>query len=243
MLRTLGPVLLCALFCCEGLPGQSPPTGPPGGTASPDGAGPRSWRQHDVAAAAPAASPALRLVEAAIARTRKRVRYDGGYRPIPYPGGDVPDGIGVCTDLVIRSYRALGIDLQKAVHEDMSTSFVAYPRIWGLTRPDPNIDHRRVPNLRVFLRRQGAAMDPTRVPSRYRAGDLVTWRLRNGLPHIGIVTNRRSGDGRRPLVAHNIGRGPVVDDALLRFPITGHYRYLPPIPTPAPGEAAAAGGE
>lgn len=166
-----------------------------------------------------------RLVEAALARTLHRVRYDGRYRRIDYPGGDVPDGIGVCTDVVIRSYRALGVDLQKAVHEDMASGFSSYPRLWGLDRPDPNIDHRRVPNLREFFRRQGAALEVSRDPARYQPGDLVTWVLRGNLPHIGIVTDRRSADGRRPLIVHNIGAGPELEDMLLSFPITGHYRY------------------
>jgi hypothetical protein len=166
-----------------------------------------------------------RLVEAALQRTRHHVVYDGRYRRIPYPGGDVPDSIGVCTDVVIRSYRMVGIDLQKEVHEDMSAAFAAYPKTWGMERPDPNIDHRRVPNLRAFFRRRGAALPVTRNPDDYRPGDLVTWMLPGNLPHIGIVTDRRSTDGRRPLIVHNIGSGPKLEDLLFAFPITGHYRY------------------
>lgn len=174
------------------------------------------------------AERAAKLVAAAIERTKHFVLYDGSYRTIAYPGGDVPKNIGVCTDLVIRAYRkALGIDLQRRVHEDMKKYFGKYPRAWGLSRPDPNIDHRRVPNLETFLEHQGAALLVSRNGSAYRPGDLVTWRLNGSLPHIGVVTDRRSSDGKRPLIAHNIGAGPRVEDMLFDHPITGHYRWLP----------------
>ncbi|NIQ03330.1 MAG: DUF1287 domain-containing protein [Nitrospinaceae bacterium] len=137
------------------------------------------------------------LTQAALERTRHNVRYDGAYRKIAYPGGDVPDDTGVCTDVVIRSYRALGIDLQKEVHEEMKAHFSAYPDNWGLKQTDPNIDHRRVPNLQVFFKRKGASLKITDNPKDYRPGDLVTWRLDNHLPHIGIVVNRISPDGER----------------------------------------------
>ena len=165
------------------------------------------------------------LIRAAIARTTVRVTYDGAYRRIPYPGGDVPDHVGVCTDLVIRSYRKVGVDLQRQVHEDMRAAFSAYPRLWGLTRPDPNIDHRRVPNLQTYFRRRGAELPVSRNAGDYLQGDLVTWMLPGNLPHIGLVTNRRSPDGKRPLIVHNIGRGPELEDMLFDYPITGHYRY------------------
>lgn len=171
---------------------------------------------------------AQRLITAAIERTDHRVIYDGSYRVLAYPGGDVPDDIGVCTDLVIRAYRAgLGIDLQKEVHEDMLRAFADYPQIWGLNRPDRNIDHRRVPNLEMFFARHGRSIPASRDADDYRPGDLVTWRLPGNLPHIGVVTDRRSPDGKRPLIAHNIGRGPQLEDMLFGYPITGHYRYLP----------------
>jgi uncharacterized protein YijF (DUF1287 family) len=171
------------------------------------------------------AERAGRLVAAAIERTLQPEVYDGSYVRIPYPNGDVPEDRGVCTDLVVRSYRALGVDLQRLVHEDMRRDFAAYPQLWGLPGPDPNIDHRRVPNLRAFFARHGAELPVSQDPAAYRAGDLVTWRLTNGLPHIGIVTDRRSPDGRRPLIAHNIGNGSTLEDMLFEFPITGHYRY------------------
>jgi uncharacterized protein YijF (DUF1287 family) len=178
---------------------------------------------------APSESAAVqRLVAAALSRTRHSVTYDGAYRRIPYPGGDVPGRVGVCTDVVIRAYRAgLGVDLQKRVHEDMRRAFARYPRNWGLARPDTNIDHRRVPNLRVFLTRHGRKLPVTRNATDYRPGDLVTWMVNGKLPHIGIVTDRRAADGKRPLIVHNIGRGPKLEDMLFDYPITGHYRYFP----------------
>lgn len=165
------------------------------------------------------------LVEAAVERTSHSVVYDGSYRSLPYPGGDVPDGIGVCTDVVIRSYRAVGIDLQKEVHEDMNARFDLYPDNWGLSRPDANIDHRRVPNLQAFFRRKGRELPVTGDPADYRPGDLVTWTVPPKLPHIGIVVDSRSASGERPLIVHNIGRGPEVEDTLFKYPITGHYLY------------------
>jgi hypothetical protein len=167
------------------------------------------------------------LVAAAIERTNHAVRYDGAYRQIAYPMGDVPADIGVCTDVVIRAYRALGIDLQQLVHEDMKAHFSAYPGHWGLTRPDTNIDHRRVPNLQVFFTRHGESLPVTDEPGNYAPGDLVTWVVGGSQPHIGIVTDARSADGKRPLIVHNIGRGPRHEDMLFALPITGHYRYLP----------------
>jgi uncharacterized protein YijF (DUF1287 family) len=181
-----------------------------------------SWAQEQPEQAAE------RLVAAAIERTGHSVAYDGSYRSLAYPGGDVPDNIGVCTDVVIRAYRSgLGIDLQKAVHDDMVRDFAAYPNIWGLSRPDRNIDHRRVPNLEVFFGQHGRSLQISRNPDDYKPGDLVTWRIPGNLPHIGIVTDRRSADGRHPLIAHNIGRGPQLEDMLFGYPISGHFRYLP----------------
>ena len=165
------------------------------------------------------------LIGAALDRIKHDVRYDGSYRGISYPGGDVPDNIGVCTDLVIRSYRVVGIDLQKEVHEDMVLAFGEYPDLWGLRKPDPNIDHRRVRNLQTFFSRNGDELSVTHDPNDYRPGDLVTWMLPGNLPHIGIITDKLSSDRERPLIVHNIGRGPEVDDILFHYPITGHYRY------------------
>ena len=180
------------------------------------------------AVAGPASADAAfgrRLAEAAKARTAYDVTYDGAYRSIPYPMGDVPADRGVCTDVLIRAYRALGIDLQERVHEDMRAAFSAYPALWGLRRPDPNIDHRRVPNLRTFFTRNGLALPVSQDPADYRPGDVVSWDLAPGLPHIGLVIADRSADGARPLVVHNIGRGPKAEDVLFAYRITGHYRY------------------
>lgn len=184
-----------------------------------------------LASPAAAESFAERLSAAAIERTRHVVRYDGSYHRIDYPMGDVPAGIGVCTDVVIRAFRALGIDLQQRVHEDMRRDFRAYPQLWGLSRPDRNIDHRRVPNLRRFFERHGESLGVSDRAAAYRTGDLVTWRLPHNLPHIGIVVDRRSRESGNPLIVHNIGQGPKMEDVLFEHPITGHYRY------PADGEA------
>ncbi|VAW75336.1 Uncharacterized protein YijF [hydrothermal vent metagenome] len=167
------------------------------------------------------------FIKAAKERTTHDVTYDGSYFSIPYPGGDVPSNIGVCTDVVIRSFRQAGIDLQKNVHEDMSRNFHLYPskRIWGLGKPDSNIDHRRVPNLRVFFERFGVSLQVTTKAEDYLPGDLVTWRLPGNLPHIGIVIDEKSSEGNIPLISHNIGNGPKISNMLFDYPITGHYRY------------------
>ena len=171
-----------------------------------------------------------KLSNAALGRLRSKVRYDGSYVKIAYPGGDVPSNIGVCTDVVIRSYRRLGVDLQEQVHRDMSAAFHSYPnpRKWGLSKPDTNIDHRRVYNLRQFFQRRGAALPITHNPRNYKPGDVVSWMVGPDLPHIGVVVNKRSkADPNRLMVVHNIARGPQLEDMLFAFPITGHYRYTP----------------
>lgn len=170
-----------------------------------------------------------RLVAAAIERTSHSVRYDPTYFRIGYPGGDVAAEVGVCSDEVIRSYRAVGVDLQKEVHGDMQRAFDAYPRRWGLTSTDTNIDHRRVPNLMVFFERHGAKLPVTRDAADYKPGDLVTWSMPGNLPHIGIVVDvvSEDDDGRMQIV-HNVGAGPTMEDVLFEWPITGHYRYSGP---------------
>lgn len=167
---------------------------------------------------------ATRLALAAEDRARHNVVYDPAYVRLKYPMGDVPANTGVCTDVLIRALRTLGIDLQVLVHRDMRRAFGRYPRIWGLRRPDRNIDHRRVPNLETYLKRQGAALRVTSDPARYRPGDIVSWRLPNGRPHIGVVTTRKSAAGI-PLIAHNIGAGPRVEDMLFSYRINGHFRW------------------
>ncbi|MEW5763636.1 MAG: DUF1287 domain-containing protein [Acidobacteriota bacterium] len=152
--------------------------------------------------------------------------YDGSYRRLPYPGGDLPAERGVCTDVLVRAFRAAGVDLQRLVHEDMTRAFSDYPNLWGLAGPDPNIDHRRVPNLLTYFRRQGASVPVTDRPSDYLAGDVVTWRLPSGLPHIGLVSSARAPGTDRPLVLHNIGRGTREEDVLFAYVLTGHFRYF-----------------
>jgi uncharacterized protein YijF (DUF1287 family) len=176
-----------------------------------------------------AASYSQRLVNAAIERTYHKVTYDGSYRRIGFPYGDVPSNTGVCTDVVIRAYRKLGIDLQQRVNEDMWQRFYEYPSFekWGLLKPDSNIDHRRVPNLRSFFSRNGINLPITHNANDYRPGDIVTWDITPNLPHIGIVTNLVTNDLKRPIIAHNIGKGPQLEDVLFKLKITGHYRYLP----------------
>ncbi len=169
-----------------------------------------------------------RLVAAAVERTHHSVRYVSEYVRIAYPGGDVPADTGVCTDEIIRSYRALGVDLQKEVHEDMLQSFSAYPNRWGRTQADSNIDHRRVPNLRVFFQRKGESSPITNSAADYAPGDLVTWDLGRGIPHIGIVVDQKSPWTGRYMIVHNIGQGPKMEDVLFEWKITGHYRYFGP---------------
>ncbi len=171
-----------------------------------------------------------RLVAAAIERTHHSVRYVSDYVRIPYPGGDVPADTGVCTDEIIRSYRAVGVDLQKEVHEDMLHSFSAYPnqRRWRLAHPDSNIDHRRVPNLMVFFQRKGQSLPITTRATDYAPGDLVTWDLGGNVPHIGIVVDQKTRWSGRYMMVHNIGEGPRMEDVLFNWKITGHYRYFGP---------------
>lgn len=174
-----------------------------------------------------AETPAEKLSDAAQERTKHVVIYDGSYRKLAYPGGDVPDNRGVCSDVVIRAYRKLGIDLQAQVHTDMKAAFNQYPKIWGLSQPDSNIDHRRVANLETFLTRKGAQLPVTSDAKDYKPGDLVTWRLGGTLPHIGIVVDQKSWFGRTPMVVHNAGAGPRLENVLFAWPIYGHFRYLP----------------
>jgi len=175
-----------------------------------------------------------KLVVAAVERSYHAVRYDPAYVRIPYPGGDVPADTGVCTDEIIRAYRAVGIDLQKEVHEDMQQNFSSYPHKWRWLsgHPDANIDHRRVPNLMVFFSRKGDTLAITKHAEDYAPGDLVTWDLGGNVPHIGIVVDQRSPASGRYLIEHNIGQGPQIEDVLLRWKITGHYLYFGPPPAP-----------
>lgn len=178
----------------------------------------KNWRN-------PATAFGLRLSAAAEERATHSVTYDPAYVQLAYPNGDVAADKGVCSDEVIRAYRLLGIDLQRLVHEDMRRAFHAYPKKWGLMAPDRNIDHRRVPNLATFFARAGASLPVTHDPADYKPGDVVAWAMPDGRPHIGMVTERRSRDGKRPLVMHNIGLGPQIEDMLFGLKITGRFRY------------------
>jgi uncharacterized protein YijF (DUF1287 family) len=166
-----------------------------------------------------------RLSQAAINLTKDDVQYDPSYFRINYPNGDVPANKGVCTDVIIRAYRKLGTDLQKEVHEDMKANFDLYPKIWGLKKTDTNIDHRRVPNLMTFFKRHGETFRASTDALKYLAGDIVTWDIGGGTHHIGIVVNKKSTDGQRLMVVHNIGGGQVLEDCLMKYKITGHFRY------------------
>jgi uncharacterized protein len=166
-----------------------------------------------------------RIIESAHEQVGVTLYYDPSYSVISFPGGDVPMVRGVCTDVIIRAYRSVGVDLQLLVNQDMRKAFSAYPRNWGLSRPDPNIDHRRVLNLAVFFTRHGEVLPISAEAKAYQPGDIVTWRLPGGLAHIGLVSDQ-STDGR-PLIVHNIGAGAKVEDVLFAFTITGHYRYPP----------------
>lgn len=174
----------------------------------------------------PVTSPIVRQVlDNAIAQTKITNSYDPAYVAIPYPGGDVPMTTGVCTDVIIRAFRQVKVDLQQEVHQDMRQNFAAYPKDWNLTATDRNIDHRRVPNLMVFFERKGKSLPVTASPANYQPGDVVTWNLGGGESHIGIVSNVRSPSGRFAIV-HNIGAGTRLEDVLFNWKIIGHYRYF-----------------
>jgi uncharacterized protein YijF (DUF1287 family) len=170
------------------------------------------------------AAPPPEFIEAARSQIGVTRRYDPAYTVIAYPGGDVPIDRGVCTDVVIRAMRRAGIDLQKAVHDDMRGHFSAYPKLWGLRSTDRNIDHRRVPNLIRFFERRGKKLALSKDGANFQAGDLVTCLVPPHLPHIMVVSDRLSKEGR-PLVIHNIGAGAKEEDRLFEFELTGHFRW------------------
>jgi len=165
------------------------------------------------------------LSNATITLTKQDVIYDPSYFSIKYPNGDVPSNKGVCTDVVIRAYRKMGIDLQKEIHEDMKAHFSIYPKNWGLIKTDKNIDHRRVPNLMKFFSRFGQTKPISKLAKDYSPGDIVCWSLGGGLTHIGLVVDKKSRDQQRYLIVHNIGGGQVLADCLFDYKIIGHYSY------------------
>lgn len=170
---------------------------------------------------------AEKLSNAAIQIIDKDVVYTPDYVKLKYPNGDVPSKTGVCTDLIIRAYRKLNIDLQKEVHEDMVANFTKYPNLkkWGLKTTDKNIDHRRVQNLEVFFGRKGKTLSITQNANNYKTGEIVTWMIHDKLPHIGIITHLKSKDGKRNLIVHNVGNGQVLEDCLFSYTIVGHFQY------------------
>lgn len=169
-----------------------------------------------------------KLINSVYEQSKITRSYDPAYVKLPYPNGDVDNSTGVCTDVVIRAFRAQGIDLQQQVHEDMRKAFKNYPKKWGLRSPDSNIDHRRVPNLMTYFERQNRTLEVTDNPDNYQSGDLVVWELPSGQEHIGVVLAERSTDELRPLIGHNVGAGTNVEDVLFAWPIKGHYRYFDP---------------
>ncbi len=182
-------------------------------------------RAPAVAEAAPASDRARKLIRAASAQIGVTLTYDSAYTRLAFPGGDVPRGKGVCTDVVIRAYRdALGIDLQALVNADMKRGFAAYPKRWGLRGTDASIDHRRVPNLQTFWKRSGAALPVTRNPRDWLPGDVFTSRVGSNLPHTGIVSDRIGASGA-PMIIHNIGNGTREEDRLFEWPLDGHFRW------------------
>ena len=165
-----------------------------------------------------------KLSNAAISIIDENVVYTPDYVSLKYPNGDVPAKTGVCSDVVIRAYRKLGIDLQKEVHEDMKANFSKYPTKWGLKKTDTNIDHRRVPNLEVFFERKGKKLEVSDNPNDYKTGEIVTWMINGKLPHIGIITHKKSTEGN-PMIVHNVGGGQVAEDCLFSWEIVGHFKY------------------
>jgi len=165
-----------------------------------------------------------KLSNAAISIIDESIVYTPDYVSIKYPNGDVPSKTGVCSDVVIRAYRKLGIDLQKEVHEDMKANFSKYPTKWGLKKTDTNIDHRRVPNLEVFFERKGTKLPISKNASDYKTGEMVTWMIGGKLPHIGIVTHKKSSNGN-PMIVHNVGGGQFAEDCLFSWEIVGHYSF------------------
>ena len=172
-----------------------------------------------------AATAAQRLVAAARGQVGVTLRYDPAYSVLGFPNGDVDRAKGVCTDVLIRAFRdAMALDLQALVNADMRANFAAYPKNWGLRRPDRNIDHRRVPNLATFWRRQGASRPVTTSAADWRPGDIFTSLIDGKLPHTGIVSYRKTAAGV-PMVLHNIGAGTREENALFAHRLTGHFRW------------------
>jgi uncharacterized protein YijF (DUF1287 family) len=172
-------------------------------------------------------SPQLKpIIDGAVDQVGKTTGYDASYQKIDYPNGDVPIETGVCSDVIVRAFRKAGIDLQKDVHEDMKADFSAYPTRWGLSGPDANIDHRRVPNLETYFTRKGKSLSTIGGPDNFLPGDIITWDLGTGQDHIGMIVNVWYRPSQRYLIVHNIGAGTRMEDVLFAWKMTGHYRYF-----------------
>jgi hypothetical protein len=219
LLGTVALACLLVVGVLSGCSGESATSSLPQSTPTPTEVPGRAMFEHGSSEAA------KRLAAAAESQVGLTRSYDPAYIKLDYPGGDVPKDRGVCTDVVVRAFRELGVDLQVEVHEDMSAHFEEYPRTWGLKRPDSNIDHRRVPNLQTYFKRKGDRVRHTSNPEDYWPGDIVTWDVA-GRPHIGIVSTVPSPSGERYCIVHNIGAGTRIEDRLFDFEITGHYRPL-----------------
>ena len=205
---TIFPKLFIALFALTSLPFSQTAIG-----------------QETTVVSRPASAWSTALISSAHAQVGVTLIYNGSYQKLDFPNGDIARIMGVCTDVVIRALRdSHGLDLQSLVNRDMKANFSAYPKIWGLSRTDKNIDHRRVPNLQTYFKRRGAAQPITNNAADYQPGDLVSWMLPGNQPHIGIVSDQMNADASRPLIVHNIGWGTRVNDILFEYDITGHYR-------------------
>ncbi len=220
---------LCLIFAgiglllCIGCNSDTPPTEGP----APSGSAPDVTAEAKTQQPPPAPkTKAEQLAVAAMEQVGRTTKYDPAYVKLAYPGGDLPIERGVCTDVIVRALRKLDVDVQVLIHEDMKASFKSYPNLWGLSRPDPNIDHRRVPNIAAFLRRKGKTVPVTSDPKDYLPGDIVIWKLPGGRQHTGIVSNARSRGTDRYKIAHNIGAGTQLEDVLFAFEITHHFRYF-----------------
>lgn len=167
-----------------------------------------------------------RILENCVYQTGKTKYYDPQYQALRYPMGDVDISRGVCTDVLVRAFRAAGVDFQRLIHEDMKDHFSEYPQKWGLKKPDRNIDHRRVPNIVTYLKRTGRELAISDQAQDYQPGDLVTWKIPGNLDHIGIVSNVLVEGTNRYGIFHNIGNGAVLEDVLFEYTITGHFRYF-----------------
>jgi uncharacterized protein len=188
----------------------------------PTSTGPTSTGPTPTGPSSTGSAAGLRLVAAARSQIGVTTSYDPAYVGLSFPGGDVDETTGVCSDVVVRALRGLGIDLQERVNLDMLAHFDEYPTKWGLSSPDPNIDHRRVPNLATYFARRGYEQPVTNDPANYEPGDIVWIKL--PLDHTGIVSDRTIGG--RPLLIHNVGQGAREEDVLFSWKIVGHYRVV-----------------